>query len=302
MTQSVGVGRTPAAGSGPAPFDVRGFARTAHGSLRAELDLDAMRDAGLSRAAVRTIVTLAEFEGATMEHLRNVLVTPTHKDARVTAFLVSWAYEKYWIADALRSIAGAAVAAGGDGGPDAAANAARDGTAATPGRAPAGRGPIRRALAGFGQGPDVVGAHLALGVVDDLVLDLAYARLESGAEPGAEPDAEPVAAAAASSNPAFADAVARIRAIKARHTEFFAGEAARRLSASPRSVGLARRELSRSAWPLGRGSVATTEREAFARFAVPDAASRAGLARDIRCSIPGIDDRTASAVMRRLGA
>ena len=50
------------------------------------------------------LAMLAVLEAATMAHLRNVLVTHTHKDARVTAFLVTWAFEKFSIADALRGI------------------------------------------------------------------------------------------------------------------------------------------------------------------------------------------------------
>ncbi|GAA1515294.1 hypothetical protein BJ978_002330 [Agromyces terreus] len=284
MNDTNGAVRIPTSGARPAPFDVRDFARTAQGSLRASLDLDAV--AGLPAAAARTLRTLAVLEGATMAHLRNVLVTPTHKDARVTAFLVSWAYEKYWIADALHLIADAAAPAGAS-------------TAESAPRAPAretGRGPIRRALAGFGQGPDVVGAHLALGFVDDLVLDLAYERL------GAAERADGVDAAVV-----LAEAVARIRAVKARHTRFFEAEAAGRLTASPRSARLARRELARSPWPLGSGSVAADDRRAFARFALGHRAGGAGgtgaerLARGIR-SLPGIDARTAARVIRRLEA
>src|SRR5688500_15777566 len=88
----------------PAEFDVRAFARTAHGSLRDDLDLDAVAAAPLPPDVVAALGALAVLEGATMAHLRNVLVTNTHKDARVTAFLVTWAFEKFWIADALRAI------------------------------------------------------------------------------------------------------------------------------------------------------------------------------------------------------
>ncbi|ANJ27303.1 hypothetical protein [Agromyces aureus] len=266
MNPSTGVGRAPIAGREPAPFDVRGFARTAHGSLRDELDLVAIADGGMATEARRAIAVLADLEGATMTHLRNVLVTATHKDARVTAFLVSWAYEKYWIADALRQIVG-----------DAGEGERRESDAAT-----TGRGPIRRAVAGFVQGFDVIGAHLALGYVDDLVLDLAYARL------------------AATENPALGEAVARIRAIKSRHTEFFEGETRLRLTASPRAARLARREIRRSPWPLGGGAVGPADRKAFARFAAADGAVLGSLARGIR-SIPGVDDRTAAAVVRRMG-
>ena len=269
MNVSNGVGSTSIPGSGPAPFDVRAFARTAHGSLRDALDPRAVAAAGLSHDAVRTITTLAALEGATMTHLRNVLVTPTHKDARVTAFLVSWAYEKYWIADALRQVA---VAAGGSE------------AAADPGRRGRGRGPIRRAIAGFGQGWDVIGAHLALGYVDDLLLDLAYARLATAAGGGANPD--------------LADLVERIRAIKARHDAFLAGEAGQRLAGSPRAARLARRELARAAWPLGSAAIPAEDRRAFARFALDGDGVESRLARDIR-RLPGIDERTAATIISR---
>lgn len=275
-----------------APFDVRGFARTAQGSLRDGLDLEASAAAGLAPEVHRVVAILAALEGATMEHLRNVLVTPTHKDARVTAFLVSWAYEKYWIADAMQAIARAS---GEDEATDAAAHARTAASAAPVRRGSTGRGPIRRALAGFAQGFDVIGAHLALGYVDDLVLDLAYARLEAiaAAPPAADDVVRP--------NPALAVAVARIRDIKSRHTAFFEGECAVRLGSSVRAARLARRELARSVWPLGAAVVGVDGRRAFARFALPDGDARAALARGIR-SLPGVDERTATAVLRRLGS
>ena len=92
----------PAAG-----FSVREFARTAHGSHRASLDLDAYRDAPLDPATVELVDLLARLEHGALAYLRSVLVTPTHKDARVTAFLVTWAYEKYWVADALEQVVAA---------------------------------------------------------------------------------------------------------------------------------------------------------------------------------------------------
>ncbi|MFF2368966.1 hypothetical protein [Agromyces sp. NPDC058110] len=278
----------------PVTFDVRGYARTAQGSLRGELDLDAIALSPRALAARETIATLAELEGATMTHLRNVLVTSTHKDARVTAFLVSWAYEKYWIADALRRISGA--------GPAEAVGAGRVGTAPVG----AGPGPVRRALAGFVQGPDIVGAHLALGQVDDLVLDLAYERLQHDAETGADEDSGDDAevggdGAADVVVATLGGAVARIRSIKARHSAFFEGETRSRLAGSARASRLARRELRRSAWPLGAAAVTKAERLALVRFAVPTRDRRERLAHDIR-SVPGLDRRTADAVVRRLGA
>src|SRR5687768_15495179 len=92
-------------------FDVRAFTRTAQGNLRDGLELASFETVPLAPDVVRVIAVLRDLESATMAHLRNVLVTPTHKDARVTAFLVTWAFEKFWIADAL----GAIVEANGGG-------------------------------------------------------------------------------------------------------------------------------------------------------------------------------------------
>ena len=85
-------------------FDVRDFARTAVGSHRDEIDLEAFAANPLKPETVRSLAYLRELERSTMTYLRNVLVTPTHKDARVTAFLTTWAFEKYWIADAFEVI------------------------------------------------------------------------------------------------------------------------------------------------------------------------------------------------------
>src|SRR6185295_18427049 len=82
-------------------FDVREFARTARGSHRAELDLSELAKSPLPADAARLIRILRDLERATMQRMRNLLVTATHKDARVTAFLTTWAFERFWIADAL---------------------------------------------------------------------------------------------------------------------------------------------------------------------------------------------------------
>ena len=284
----------------PAGFDVRDFARTAHGSLRDDLDLASFAEKRLP-ADVRTeLAALAVLEGATMAHLRNVLVTHTHKDARVTAFLVTWAFEKFWVADALRAIvdASAGRSAGvlvGDGGAaeptrprgEVAAGVAAvgDAGAESPRAASGGRGPVRRAFAGFTQGWAVVGAHMALGLVDDLVLGAAYARVT-----------------ATSTDAALHAAVDRIVEVKRRHTRFFDEEVRRRLPTSGRTARLARRELRRTTWPLGSAALTVDERTGFARFTFGGPQGRAlaaDLERDI-AALPGLDARTAAIVLRGL--
>ena len=262
----------------PAQFDVREFARTAQGSLRGDLDLAAFASAPLEPEVVRVLAVIGTLEGATMAHLRNVLVTPTHKDARVTAFLVTWAYEKFWIADALRAI----VQASGGAAVVDATDAASRGPAAS-----SGRGPVRRALAGFTQGWPVIGAHMTVGLVDDWMLGAAYERTVD-----------------ASGSAALEAAVGRILAVKQRHTRFFEEEVERRLTSSPKAVRIARGELRRTAWPLGSTVLACEERDAFARFVFGGNEGQvlaARIERDI-AGLPGMDARTGAIVREKLAS
>ena len=262
----------------PRGFDVGGFARTARGSLRDELDLRSLGATPLAPDVVTVLEALRELEGATMAHLRNVLVTPTHKDARVTAFLVTWAFEKFWIADAL----GAIVAANGGEAPP---SGLTDAPAPRRGMRRA-RGPVRRALAGLTQGESIVGAHTTLGLVDDWVLHEVYARVASDASDGS----------------ALAGPLATIIAVKARHTAFFEAESGRRLAASPRAARLARRELRRSPWPLGSAVIDPLRGRAVARFtwSGPSGNERlASLERRI-AALPGVGTSAASIVRARL--
>ena len=260
-----------------ATFDVRGYARTAQGSLRDELDLAAFASQTLHADVVRTLAVLRDLEAATMAHLRNVLVTPTHKDARVTAFLVTWAFEKFWIADALDAIVAVS------GGPVAAAASDRDARGARGGAT--GGGPVRRAFAGFVQGWPVIGAHMTLGLVDDWMLRAAYEH-----------------AVDISASDALVVAVRRILAVKDRQTRFFDDEARRRLAASPKASRLARRELRRAPLPIGTVNLAPDDRTWFARsmFGGTAGADRADALAHRISDLPGIDGATAAAVRRRL--
>ena len=148
----------------PAPdFDVREYARTAAGSHRATLNLDAYSASPLDDDILRVLRYLQIVERATMTHLRSVLVTATHKDARITAFLTTWAYEKYWIADALEQIALAHAPEGTE--PDRA-----------PFRTPVER-TIRESIVANIIGVPMIAVHMSLGTVDEWVNQAAYRRI-----------------------------------------------------------------------------------------------------------------------------
>jgi hypothetical protein len=261
-------------------FDVRGFARTAQGNHRETLRLADFAAEPLSADSIRSVRYLARLESGTMEQLRNLLVTATHKDARITAFLVTWAFEKFWIADALDAVLEA------NGQPkshDAAEGSARRSRNESVER----RGPIRRAITGLIQGVPIIGVHVTTGLVDEWVTRAAYERLD-----------------ATSASPALSSTISTILAVKERHVAFFDDEARRRLADDPRAVSLTRRSLERQAWPLGAIDRAGEDRTFFESSVFGDDEGRAraaGIGRRV-AALPGMDSRIGDAVTRKLRA
>jgi len=236
------------ASDGEGAFDIREFARTARGSHRSELQLEAIGEAKLGRDAVRLVRTLRDLERTTMQRMRNLLVTATHKDARVTAFLTTWAFEKFWIADALDAVldANGQTLAGEFEGPT------RKGLSERVER----RGPVARAIAGNFAGPELVTAHITTQLVDEWIGQTAYRKLAE------------VAAVLGS-------VVEMVLEIKDRHIRFFAEEAHRRLAGSARARKLTRKELERMAWPVGATELSDNERTFFETFVFGSGEGRA---------------------------
>ncbi|MHA7987080.1 hypothetical protein ACX9R5_14875 [Rathayibacter sp. CAU 1779] len=253
-------------------FDVPAFTRTARGSLRERFDLDAIA-VDVDVDAARLLATLSVLEGATMAHLRNVLVTATHKDARVTAFLVTWAFEKYWIADALAAVSRSVAST-----PGSSPLAGRPARTGLPG------GPVRRSIGGFLAGTSIVPVHTVAGLVDDLVLDAAY---------------DVVALKATAS---LHELLAAIRDTKARHTAFFAAESRRLLSEDGRARRLAGLSIRRGPWPIGALLLDTDDGDAFTAtvFGGAKGVRRAEAVAERIARLPGIAATTASALASAL--
>lgn len=244
------------------PFDVREFARTARGSHRSELDLRAIDAAGVDADTARLIRTLRDLERTTMERMRNLLVTATHKDARVTAFLTTWAFEKFWVADALDAVL---------------EGSGHDLT--SPGGAPRKsrieraerRGPIARAIAGNLAGPQLVAAHVTTGLIDEWVTTAAYARLGELAAPLRQ----------------VADMIIEL---KHRHIRFLLQDATRRLTESPRARKLTLKEVGRSVWPLGTVERSAGDRTFFEKVVFGGEAGAARIAEiaALVAALPGL--------------
>jgi hypothetical protein len=205
----------------PAPgFDVREYARNAAASHRDDLGLESYRSTPLGAEALRIIRYLQVIERATMTHLRSVLVTATHKDARITAFLTTWAFEKYWIADAFEQIGLAHRPEGTD-------------VDRAPFITPSER-TIRESIVANIIGVPMIAVHMTLGTIDTWLSQAAYRRLVA-----LEPNAQ------------LQKTIQTFLALKERQLEFFEAQSRYRLTESKRARAITRRRLKKTPWPIG---------------------------------------------------
>ena len=248
---------------------MRDYARTAVGSHRATLPVDGYATTPLSVDTLRSLRYFVAIERATMGHLRNVLVTATHKDARVTAFLSTWAYEKYWVADALQFILeqNARVDL---------PSAHRTSPVVGFFREVADRfQPFTRSVTANFAGEDMVGAHMAIGTIDEWMSQASLARIA---------ELEP--------HPDLVAAVGTLLEVKRRQLEFFELQARDRLASSDRARTIARRAVRRSPFPIG--SDAEPSRET-AFFLTRTLASAPALVSELDArvvAIPGLEGLT----------
>lgn len=217
----------------PAPdFDVRQYAREAAASHRDELGLESYKTNPLSADALRLLRYLQVIERATMTHLRSVLVTATHKDARITAFLTTWAFEKYWIADAFEQIGLAHQPEGTD-------------VDRAPFITPVER-TIRESIFANIVGLPMIAVHMTLGTVDTWLSQAGY-RLLSALEP----------------HPQLAATLETFLGLKQRQLEFFEPQSRYRLTESAQARRITRKRLAKTPWPIGAKAEPAHETEFF---------------------------------------
>jgi hypothetical protein len=245
-------------------FDVRDFARTAEGSHRGQLDLEAITASGMGADAIRLLRLLRDLERSTMQRMRNLLVTATHKDARVTAFLTTWAFEKFWIADALDAV----LEATGD---DLHSSAPAGGLRHVVMERQERRGPVVRAIQGSFDGPQIVAAHVTTGLVDEWITQAAYRRLGELAT-------------------GLHAVVEMVNGIKDRHIRFLSEETTRRLAASTKARKLATRELKNMVWPVGAVEHSDEDRTFFDTIVFGTENGRAEVRRiqELIAALPGL--------------
>lgn len=214
-------------------FDIDAYTRNSRGVAWEDLAFEEFRADPLPPETLRTVRYMCDVEYHTVCYLRDMLVTPSHKDPAVTAFMTMWNVEEFWHGEALSAVLGMH----GMGVDYDHLKAVR-----------LKRGwrdkldPIKQSLLANIVGQDYVAVHMIWGAANEWSAIAAYQRLS-------ELDAHPV----------LAQLLSRIAKQETRHVAFYATQARQRLAGSRVAQKLARFALERFWGPVGSGVMDETE-------------------------------------------
>ncbi|MDQ7911013.1 hypothetical protein RB614_41650 [Phytohabitans sp. ZYX-F-186] len=85
-------------------FNLDHYKQTATAVRVDDVDFDDFRDKPLSAEAIRVLHYMTDVETHTVCYLRDLLVTPSHQNPRITAFLTMWNFEEFWHGDVIDRI------------------------------------------------------------------------------------------------------------------------------------------------------------------------------------------------------
>ncbi len=213
-------------------FDIDEYAETSEAVGWDDLDFDAFRTDPLPESTLRSLRYMCDVEYHTVCYLRDLLVTPSHKERDVNAFMTMWNREEYWHGEALAAVLG------------------MHGITVDYDQLKASRvklgwrdklGPLRQSLMGNIVGHDYVAVHMSWGAANEWSAVAAYRRL-----------------AQLESHPALSPLLKRIAQQETRHVAFYASQARERLEKSKVARKLTRLALTKAWEPVG-SSISTDE-------------------------------------------
>lgn len=200
---------------------VHGFTRVAY----EDLDYDAFTRRPLRNPTLRSLRYMFDVERHTICYLRDLLITPTHKDATATAFLTRWTYENFWHSEGVASI----LRAHGITIDNALISRMRSSLGWRDSMAPVYRSVLANVI-----GDDITAVHMTWGAINEWSTQVAYDRI-------LELDDHPV----------LATLLGRVREQRTQHSAFYEDQAESRLARSAQARRIARLAL-RTLWgPLG---------------------------------------------------
>jgi hypothetical protein len=206
-------------------FDIDKFTETSVRVPWDDLDLEQFREHPLPDDTLRTLRYMTDVEYHTVCYTRDLLTTPSHKEADVSSFMTMWNREEFWHGEALSTVLGI------------------HGITVDFDEIKAGRlklgwkdrlDPIKQSIAGKIVGNDFVAVHMAWGAANELSAIQAYNRM-----------------AELEKNPTLAELLRRIAKQEARHVAFYTSQARDRLAKSKKAQVIARFALGKFWAPVG---------------------------------------------------
>jgi len=229
------------------------------------LDLREFSSAPLPSDALRCLRYMHDVEFHTVCYLRDLLVTPAHRDPAITSFLTMWNYEEYWHGEAIGRVLSAH---GEEAGP------ARVALLRRRRRFAEWLSPLTQSAASTIAGRPFIAVHMTWGAINEWTTQAGYARL-----------------AARAGHPVLTELLRRIMRQEARHIEFYSSQARERLASSARARRLTRGALRRFWGPVGSGVMPADEVRFVCRYLFGDADGRQAAERiDRRIErLPGLE-------------
>ena len=206
-------------------FDVDKYTATSVSVNWDDLDLERFREHPLPEGSLRTLRYMADVEYHTVCYTRDLLTTPSHKEAEMGAFMTMWNREEFWHGEALATVLGI------------------HGIHVDFDELKAKRlklgwrdkfDPIKQSVIGKVVGADFVAVHMAWGAANEWSAITAYNRM-----------------AALEEDPVLAELLKRIAKQEARHVAFYTSQARERLAKSTKAQKFARFALSNFWAPVG---------------------------------------------------
>src|SRR5690625_3449521 len=85
-------------------FDIERFSQTSEPVRFDDLPFEEFRTNPLPPETLRSLQYMCDVEYHTVCYLRDMLVTPSHQDHDVTAFMTMWNREEFWHGEALAEV------------------------------------------------------------------------------------------------------------------------------------------------------------------------------------------------------
>ena len=185
------------------PFNIDTYKRRSAPVALDGVDFSEFARQPLDAATLRCISYMHDIEHHTICYLRDLLVTPAHRDHEMTTFLTMWALEEYWHGEALGSVLAAhGEANGGD----------RVGPMRMRLRVKESLSPLFFGLGSAIAGRSFAAIHMTWGAINEWTAQAAYGRLAQQAD-----------------HPTLSLLLKRIQRQEGGHIDFYASQATKRL-------------------------------------------------------------------------